>query len=95
MKVQAVASTCKLCGLPTQASQMEQDGHAFCCFGCREVYRCFGDIGVAENNEPKKRTIIAQPEGTEAFLRIDGMHCASCEFLIEKIGIENFQQSQM
>ena len=31
----------------------------------------------------------SQPQGSEAFLWIDGMHCASCEFLIEKLALKH------
>jgi Cu2+-exporting ATPase len=36
---------------------------------------------------------ITIPEGSEAFLRVDGIHCSSCEILIKKLGeqIEGIQ----
>ena len=63
--------------------EIEEDNHIFCCIGCREVYRVFGDAASFRTNQsrPKEPT---EPVGDEAFLRIDGMHCSSCEYLIEK-----------
>jgi P-type Cu2+ transporter len=79
---------CRLCGLPAPAQENKQDGHAFCCFGCREVYRRFGDIVLANNEMGATQAEIPEPEGSEAFFRIDGMHCSSCELLIEKIAMQ-------
>lgn len=74
---------CKLCGLPNPASPLCDAGHEFCCHGCREVYRCFGDAVFAAD-----RAVVAEAPPTrtrEAFLWVEGMHCASCEYLIEKL----------
>ncbi|MBC8445155.1 MAG: cation-translocating P-type ATPase [Rhodospirillaceae bacterium] len=79
---------CRLCGLPAPAREAQEDGHAFCCFGCREVYRRFGDIVLPENQNDTTDSLPSEPEGSEAFLRIDGMHCSSCELLIEKIALQ-------
>lgn len=76
--------TCELCGLPTPVPPLRSDGHSFCCFGCSEVYRSFGaEVLSATDARP---ILKAEPslEGAEAFLRIDGMHCSSCELLIER-----------
>lgn len=76
---------CDLCGLPLPASPVEGDGHAFCCSGCREVHRYFGD-GILAGGEVQ--TVEPRPADTgqaEAFLRIDGMHCSSCEILIGRV----------
>lgn len=79
---------CKLCGYQATA-QIEFDGQFFCCFGCREVYRLFGNLLDAETEE-QPRPEADEPIGSVAYLRIAGMHCASCELLIEKhaLGIE-------
>ncbi|MGI9384803.1 MAG: heavy metal translocating P-type ATPase [Methyloligellaceae bacterium] len=75
---------CKLCALPVPSPPIEGDGHVFCCIGCREVYRHFGeDVLLAEAGQVSVQAPAA-PEGAEAFLRIDGMHCSSCEILIER-----------
>ena len=74
---------CKLCGLPNPKSPLRDAGHEFCCHGCREVYRCFGDA-VISDDRPVIAT-AAPPQGREAFLWVEGMHCASCEYLIERL----------
>lgn len=79
------AKDCTLCGLPTPTPALESDGLGFCCFGCKEVYRSFGpqvlNAAPEQSSVQKERTAL---EGREAFLRIDGMHCSSCEVLIER-----------
>jgi len=79
------ATSCHFCDLPVGAAPLRDGGHAFCCFGCREVYRRFGHAVLPDDAGNNVRATMAEPEGHEAFLRIDGMHCASCELLIEKI----------
>ncbi|MCX7165917.1 MAG: cation-translocating P-type ATPase [Rhodocyclales bacterium] len=74
---------CKLCGLPNPGSPLREAGHEFCCHGCREVYRCFGDAVIAK--DPPVTTVATPPQGHEAFLWVEGMHCASCEYLIERL----------
>ncbi|MAF08649.1 MAG: heavy metal translocating P-type ATPase [Acidiferrobacteraceae bacterium] len=73
---------CTLCGLPA-TPDIQEEGHAFCCIGCREVYRFFDNTSLPA---PARKSAPAaqEPEGEKVFLRIDGMHCASCELLIEK-----------
>lgn len=75
---------CKLCGLPTPTPPIWNDDHAFCCFGCKEVYRCFGSNILMAKNTPPTPTAAVTNEGTDAFFVIDGMHCSSCEMLIER-----------
>jgi len=79
---------CKLCGLPTPTPPIEDNGTAFCCIGCREVFRHFGPNILVEHAQAKAEVNpsdrpVTSP-GAEAFLRIAGMHCSSCEILIEK-----------
>ncbi|TRZ58178.1 MAG: cation-translocating P-type ATPase [Rhodocyclaceae bacterium] len=75
---------CKLCGLPNPRSPLRDAGHEFCCYGCREVYRCFGDAVIAPDR-PVTTAAPPPPQAREAFLWIEGMHCASCEYLIERL----------
>ncbi len=75
---------CKLCGLPTPPLPVKSGGDSFCCVGCREVYRCFGDAAVVGAELEPSHIGASDPTGAEAFLRIDGMHCSSCELLIER-----------
>lgn len=78
---------CKLCGLPLPKPPVSDGGHDFCCIGCREVYRVFGEDVLAARKVSLRET-PPPPEGREAFLWIDGMHCASCEFLTEKLALK-------
>ncbi len=77
---------CALCGLPATL-ELDEDNHPFCCIGCREVYRHFGNITAPDSVEPQTHEILAEPEGDVAYLRIDGMHCSSCEILIERLAL--------
>ncbi len=76
---------CKLCGLPA-APDLQEDGHIFCCIGCQQVYRHFGHIILPDPATEICET-ATEPEGNEVFLRIDGMHCSSCELLIERLAL--------
>ena len=45
---------CTLCGLPLPKPPVSDAGHDFCCIGCREVYRAFGeDALIAEKVSPR------------------------------------------
>ena len=79
---------CSLCDLPTPASPFESDGYVFCCFGCMEVYRNFGADILRGRSVGPLRSVPEIPQdrpGKEAFLRVDGMHCSSCEYLIDRM----------
>lgn len=76
---------CKLCGLSTPAAPVSDGGHDFCCIGCREVYRCFGEAAFVEAKVGAGETAVTG--GRDAFLWVDGMHCASCEFLVAKLAL--------
>ncbi len=82
-----IRDNCKLCALRVPPSPVEAGGHVFCCIGCREVYKHFGDeILLAKSAEAAEIPARAPAiEGAEAFLRIEGMHCSSCEILIERM----------
>lgn len=60
-------------------------GQPFCCYGCSAVFRTFGEgiLATAGKAAAAAPAPAPPPEGVEAFLRIDGMHCSSCEYLIE------------
>jgi Cu2+-exporting ATPase len=77
------AASCGLCGLPAPSSSLREDGHVFCCHGCREVFRTFGAEALAARRSA--RTAPAGVRGSEVYLRVDGMHCASCEVLLERL----------
>ncbi len=76
---------CSLCGLPTPKQPIEVAGHAFCCHGCSAVYHFFGeDILAAKSALAESQEPVLTAAGSEAFLRIDGMHCSSCEVLLQR-----------
>ena len=76
---------CKLCKLPTPVPPIKNGDHVFCCIGCREVYKHFGEDVFATRSQKSTMVEPLLPEGKEAFFKIDGMHCSSCEILIERI----------
>ncbi|MCL4747198.1 MAG: HAD-IC family P-type ATPase, partial [Burkholderiaceae bacterium] len=75
---------CKLCGLPAPDPRLRYDGHDFCCHGCREVFRCLGE-DTADRAPEREGAAHSEVQGKEAFLWVDGMHCASCEYLVERL----------
>ncbi|PAU83940.1 heavy metal translocating P-type ATPase [Halorubrum salipaludis] len=88
------APDCTLCELPTAGVDVVDDeGNAFCCTGCRDVYESLGDVDVDAEAVRERRqgegddSADAQvPAGHEAtFLEVDGMHCATCEAFIETV----------
>jgi len=74
---------CKLCGLPNPEAPVRDAGHEFCCHGCREVYRCIGEAVLP--GEPPGTSATTPSQARDAYLWIEGMHCASCEYLIERL----------
>ena len=79
---------CTLCDLPLAETAVESDdGEQFCCRGCLYVHQQLEtdddrevEAGV-EALETDDREIPDEYETT--FLRVDGMHCATCETFIE------------
>lgn len=80
----ADAGCCRLCGVPNPATPIVENDEAFCCYGCSAVYRFFGPEIVESGADAVAAEPAADQPGAEAFLRIDGMHCASCEIMIER-----------
>jgi Cu2+-exporting ATPase len=83
-----VTGSCDLCGLPADppVTDDEVDG-SFCCRGCLEVSRSLGDVEspeeAADRLAPDETSV---PDGAdEAFVRVDGMHCATCETYVESV----------
>jgi len=83
---------CTLCDLPLAGTAVESDaGEWFCCPGCRHVHEALADHD--DNSSEADLDALQQtveenesevPEGYETtFLRIDGMHCTTCETFIE------------
>ncbi|ELY97320.1 ATPase P [Natrialba chahannaoensis JCM 10990] len=89
---------CTLCELPVEGSGVVDDGNAFCCVGCRDVYDALGDVEdvdatdirdarAAPDAESEDETEDREvPPGHETtFLEVDGMYCATCEAFIESV----------
>lgn len=86
-------TNCTLCSLSTPEPPITAeavDGE-FCCRGCLEVARTLDDPSAAAAEEAREAVRGSQqdsesavPDDAEtAYLRIDGMHCASCEAFLE------------
>lgn len=73
--------SCALCGLPLPRPAVHGDGRDYCCIGCREVARL---LGSEPSHAAAPIDAAAEPRGSEAFFRVDGMHCASCEQLVAR-----------
>jgi Cu2+-exporting ATPase len=80
---------CTLCDLPLTETAVEGDGESFCCRGCLHVHETLTereDLSADADPEDLRAATDQEetPEGYETtFLRIDGMHCATCETFIE------------
>jgi|TARA_B100001971_G_scaffold37530_1_gene32533 Cu2+-exporting ATPase len=79
---------CILCGLATPTPPIKANDHAFCCIGCREVYLHFGSEILAGEADDLAQSAVSAETGLEVFLRVDGMHCSSCELLIERTALK-------
>lgn len=85
---------CTLCDLPTPAPPITADDvdGAFCCRGCLEVARLLDDLDTEEAEAVRAQmadrpdeTPVVPDDAAAAFLRMEGMHCATCESFIETI----------
>ncbi len=93
---------CTLCGLPLDRRRGEDvadgAGRQFCCPGCRQVADALGDIESVEASDVRERagdgdatTGVDGDEGPppgheQAFLRVNGMYCTTCEAFLESVG---------
>ncbi|WP_254766747.1 heavy metal translocating P-type ATPase [Salinilacihabitans rarus] len=74
---------CTLCGTALAGSAVEADaGERFCSSGCRDVAALYGsDADEADADSERPRS-----DGTvRTFLRVDGMHSATCEAYLESV----------
>jgi len=83
-------TACTLCDLPLAETAVENDaGEQFCCRGCLEIRGTLSDheeLSVDADPAAIAETVEEEelPEGYETtFLRIEGMHCATCETFLE------------
>ncbi|ELY57013.1 heavy metal translocating P-type ATPase [Natronolimnohabitans innermongolicus] len=88
----SAADECTLCSLPTPADPVtdpDTDG-TFCCLGCLQVSRALEDVDDADTDAVRDRltderesSTLDDHDGDDAFLAVDGMHCATCEAFLE------------
>ncbi len=86
-----MTDACTLCDLPTPDPPVTAEGvpGGFCCRGCLEVARTLDDpAGTSAEAARDAATDDADGDWTDgdgetAYLRVDGMHCASCEAFLE------------
>jgi Cu2+-exporting ATPase len=80
---------CTLCGLPTPDPPIADDDvdGEFCCRGCLEVTRTLGDVEDVDAEDAREslgtEESVDDADGEEAFLAVEGMHCATCEVFLE------------
>lgn len=91
------STRCTLCNLPLPAPPVTDDmvEGQFCCTGCLKVHQLLEDLDTEHGQELRDETIrwrgqernAGEPPDTceQAFLKIEGMHCATCESFIEAI----------
>ena len=80
--------TCALCGGDTPGDGLEADGRRFCCQGCRDVHVTLGDPRDTDRagDTPVASDTDRAGDGLKrTFLRVDGMHSATCEAYLEGI----------
>lgn len=85
---------CALCDLETPDPPITEEGtdEVFCCSGCLQVYNLLQDMDEERAQRLREET-IRQRKGKgepplpdshkEAFFKVDGMHCSSCESFLE------------
>ncbi len=79
---------CTLCSFPTPAdphTASDVDG-VFCCQGCLHVQRTLGDVDIDADTVRDRLDDgdrLDELDGEDAFLAVDGMHCATCEAFLE------------
>ena len=79
-------SECTLCGLPTPDPPHSDDAvdGAFCCQGCLTVARTLDEEPeTADPAAMETGPATDEVNGAEAYLDVDGMHCATCEQFLE------------
>ncbi|MBP1987049.1 heavy metal translocating P-type ATPase [Halolamina salifodinae] len=80
---------CTLCGLETPDPPLtaESIDGQFCCRGCLEVARNLDDPAAADPEEARESVADSADipgDAETVYLRVDGMHCASCEAFLER-----------
>jgi Cu2+-exporting ATPase len=98
-------TTCTLCDLPTPDPPVTDESHdpddpdhvagEYCCRGCLAVARALGpdvdpeaaDLDEELGGAPTDPDV--PDDAATAFLRVDGMHCATCERFVESTARED------
>ncbi|MFB6352998.1 MAG: heavy metal translocating P-type ATPase [Halobacteriales archaeon] len=87
----AAPDGCTLCGLELPDPPVTNEaGATFCCTGCREVHATLDaveDVDAADLDAagPTLDEAGPPPDHERAFLRVDGMHCTTCEAFLETV----------
>ena len=88
-----MSDKCSLCGRSIQSSAFEAPGEqAFCSSGCHDVYTTLGATGshddtqaASESERIQEEDVLPDSDGSQTFLRIDGMYSATCEAYLESL----------
>ncbi|ELY93698.1 heavy metal translocating P-type ATPase [Natrialba taiwanensis] len=87
--VETSSGSCTLCGLVTPSPPVTDPNVAgtFCCPGCLEVHRTLDDVDTnadaVRDRAASESSNLDNLDGEDAFLSVDGMHCATCEAFLE------------
>lgn len=86
---------CTLCDLelPDPPVTDEDTNGVFCCIGCLHVYKLLQELDDKQAEQLRKQTInqrrsekkILPDTYEEAFFKVEGMHCSTCELFIESL----------
>jgi Cu2+-exporting ATPase len=83
---------CEVCGLPTPSPPITGDDGSgpYCCTGCRAVAERLTAAPTEAEGNAADALDTGDPEaaGEETFLRVDGMHCATCETFLEAVATD-------
>jgi len=94
------AHQCTLCGLETPSPPITDKNTqgVFCCSGCLHVYQLLDELEEEQAEKLRQQTINRrknEPQDTplpknceEAFFKVDGMHCATCESFVESVATQ-------
>ena len=89
--------TCHLCEEPV-VHEVSADGHAFCCHGCRDLWRLLGEEQIAllksrpgvdwrfaRSRSSATPTAVGGADPQTVALHLEGIWCASCGVLVEQV----------
>src|SRR6056297_1166948 len=91
---------CTLCELETPSPPItnKDTQGVFCCSGCLHVYELLDELEEEQAEKLRQQTIdlrTSEAQDTplpknckEAFFKVDGMHCATCESFVESVATQ-------